>query len=115
MTAVSSLRVVRAGHREHYELFEEALDIAVEGSAQLCTDEHFMVVILPMEGESRRKTDDGHRRSQANSSGDHGGLDPVPTRRMEALPDERLREVARDHDCAETAKHQTLGPRSSTK
>jgi hypothetical protein len=37
--------------------FIPRLDIAVEGSAQLCTDEHFMVVILPMEGESRRKTD----------------------------------------------------------
>ena len=30
MTAVSSSRVVGAGHHEQYELFEEALDIAVE-------------------------------------------------------------------------------------
>ena len=37
--------------------FIPRLDIAVEGSAQLCTDEHFMVVFLPMEGELRRKTD----------------------------------------------------------
>jgi len=37
--------------------FIPRLDIAVEGSAQLCTDEHFMVVFHPMEGESRRKTD----------------------------------------------------------
>jgi hypothetical protein len=37
--------------------FIPRLDIAVEGSAQLCTDEHFMVVLPPMEGESRRKTD----------------------------------------------------------
>jgi len=37
--------------------FIPRLDIAVEGSAQLCTDEHFMVVFHPMEGELRRKTD----------------------------------------------------------
>jgi hypothetical protein len=37
--------------------FIPRLDIAVEGSAQLCTDEHFMVVLPPMEGELRRKTD----------------------------------------------------------
>jgi hypothetical protein len=37
--------------------FIPRLDIAVEGSAQLCTDEHFMVVLPTMEGESPRKTD----------------------------------------------------------
>lgn len=37
--------------------FIPRLDIAVEGSAQLCTDEHFMVVLPAMEGESRPKTD----------------------------------------------------------
>jgi hypothetical protein len=37
--------------------FIPRLDIAVEGSAQLCTDEHFIEVLLPMEGESGRKTD----------------------------------------------------------
>ena len=37
--------------------FIPRLDIAVEGSAQLCTDEHFMVVLPTMEGESQRKTD----------------------------------------------------------
>jgi hypothetical protein len=37
--------------------FIPRLDIAVEGSAQLCTDEHFIVVFHPMEGELRRKTD----------------------------------------------------------
>jgi hypothetical protein len=37
--------------------FIPRLDIAVAGSAQLCTDEHFMVVLQPMEGESARKTD----------------------------------------------------------
>ena len=37
--------------------FIPRLDIAVAGSAQLCTDEHFMVVLPTMEGESRRKTD----------------------------------------------------------
>ena len=37
--------------------FIPRLDTAVEGSAQLCTDEHFMVVLPPMEGELRRKTE----------------------------------------------------------
>jgi hypothetical protein len=37
--------------------FIPRLDIAVEGSAQLCTDEHFMVVLPTMEGESPRNTD----------------------------------------------------------
>jgi hypothetical protein len=37
--------------------FIPRLDVAVEGSAQLCTDEHFMVVLPTMEGESPRKTD----------------------------------------------------------
>jgi hypothetical protein len=38
--------------------FIPRLDIAVEGSAHLCTDEHFMVVLPPMEGELRRKTEE---------------------------------------------------------
>jgi hypothetical protein len=37
--------------------FIPRLDIAVGGSAQLCTDEHFMVVLPTTEGESPRKTD----------------------------------------------------------
>jgi hypothetical protein len=37
--------------------FIPRLDIAVGGSAQLCTDEHFMVVLPTTEGESSRKTD----------------------------------------------------------
>ena len=37
--------------------FIPRLDTTAESSAQLCTDEHFMVVLHPMEGESRRKTD----------------------------------------------------------
>jgi hypothetical protein len=37
--------------------FIPRLDIAVEGSAQLCTDEHFMEVLPPMEGELGGKTD----------------------------------------------------------
>ena len=38
--------------------FIPRLDIAVEGSAHLCTDEHFMVVLPPIEGELRRKTEE---------------------------------------------------------
>lgn len=37
--------------------FIPRLDIAVKGSAQLCTDEHFMVVLPPMEDELRRETE----------------------------------------------------------
>jgi hypothetical protein len=37
--------------------FIPRLDIAVEGSAQLCADEHFMVALPPTEGEPRSKTD----------------------------------------------------------
>jgi hypothetical protein len=38
--------------------FIPRLDIAVKGSAHLCTDEHFMVVLPPMEGELRPKTEE---------------------------------------------------------
>jgi hypothetical protein len=43
--------------RQRLSAFIPRLDIAVEGSAQLCTDEHFMVVLPTMEGESPRKSD----------------------------------------------------------
>jgi hypothetical protein len=38
--------------------FIPRLDIAVEGSAHPCTDEHFMVVLPSMESELRRKNQD---------------------------------------------------------
>lgn len=59
---IRTVRVLDLGvgilDRLRLSAFIPRLDIAVEGSAHLCTDEHFMVVLPPTEGELRRKTEE---------------------------------------------------------